>query len=181
LLLGSLACGLIAAVTFWPVWAGAVTFAGLRAMSYPRFIASTTGVWLSVLPSTDFVARLLRGAAACSTVLLVLVGGARHRSWSDVVRSCALISVGYMLLAAPVYWAWYVLLPVTLLILSGDFALVLVLTLTSRIVAPLDAVRVKGLFTICSSGWSVPCIAAHEDAALVSARQAQSTTQILLK
>jgi hypothetical protein len=46
------------------------------------------------------------------------------------------------------YWPWYVVMPIAPLALAGDVPLIIVLTATSRIVAPLNLLRLRGVFSL---------------------------------
>jgi hypothetical protein len=51
------------------------------------------------------------------------------------------------------FWPWYMLLPIALFVLTGDLLLVCVVTVTSRVVAPFDIMRVHGAFTWTTEAW----------------------------
>jgi len=141
-------------VTFYPVWAGAATFAGLRQVGYPQVIGSTTGVLLSLLPDSATAVRLLRLGTAAATALMILAASWQlTKSWSDVTRACALLAFLYVVLTSPMFWPWYMLLPIALFVLTGDLRLVCVVTVTSRVVAPFDIMRVHGAFTWTTEAW----------------------------
>jgi hypothetical protein len=65
----------------------------------------------------------------------------------------------FVLAAAPVYWPWHVMMPIALLALAGDFSLIIVVTATSRIVAPLNLVRVRGGVSLTTEVWLTTVIA----------------------
>jgi hypothetical protein len=65
------------------------------------------------------------------------------------------------LAAAPVYWPWYVMMPIALLALAGEFSLIIVLTATSRIVAPLNLIRVQGGVSLTTEVWLTTVIALY--------------------
>ena len=159
----------IAVVTYWPFWAGANTFDGLRSMGAPRFVASTTGSFGRVLGPYPTAMLLLRVAASTTLAAIVMYGAVRTRTIEDVFRACAVSALGYILLASPAYWAWYVTLPIALLTLAGDLPLVLVLTITSRLVAPFDLLRLHGGFSRDTEVWLTTVIGLWLPLALIGA------------
>jgi hypothetical protein len=154
LALAALVAATLTAVVFYPVWAGAATFLGLRQVGYPQLIGSTTGVLMSMLPDSVTVVRLLRLGAAAATAMIVLAA-----SWqvatrsSDLARACALLAFLYVVVASPMFWPWYMLLPIALFSLTGDLLLLCVITVTSRVVAPFDVMRVHGAFSWTTQVW----------------------------
>jgi len=152
----------IAAVTAaasWPLWAGAHTFAGLRRVGAPRFVASATGSFVAILADYPTAYALLRACAACAMAVAMIYAAGTTRTMRDLVRACAAIALMFVLLAAPVYWAWYVVMPIALLALAGDVSLVIVLTATSRIVAPLNLIRQGGGFSVTTEVWLTTVVA----------------------
>jgi hypothetical protein len=89
----------------------------------------------------------------------VIYAAGTTRTMRDLVRACAAITLTFVLLAAPVYWPWYVVMPIALLALAGDASLVIVLTATSRIVAPLNLIRVVGGFSVTTEVWLTTVVA----------------------
>jgi hypothetical protein len=149
---GATVAGIVVAAA-WPFWAGGEMLSGVRRIGYPRSVASSTGVIRTLLPTSILTDRLLRVAAA-SVIGVTVLRGARSASTFDaVVRACATAAVIYMLVSSPVYWAWYVLLPIALLALTGDVALVCALTIASRLVAPLNLMRLEGALDRPTEVW----------------------------
>jgi hypothetical protein len=152
--LGALVAAALVGLLFYPVWAGGATFNGLRQIGYPQVTGSTTGVLMSVLPDSVTVVRLLRLATAGATAALVLAA-----SWqvtkrpNDLARACALVAFLYVVLTSPMFWPWYMLLPIALFSLTGDLPLVCVMAVTSRVVAPFDVMRVHDAFTWTTEAW----------------------------
>jgi hypothetical protein len=142
---------LLSVALFVPLWAGAGTFRGLWLSGRPGNTGSTQTVLIEVL------SRLLPVRAAETLVYGLLVAGfaaylwARSSSVSDaesLLRSCASVAAAYVLFVSPVYWPWYVVLPVALMALvpTGVFLPLLVaISLGSRLVAPLDVLFVHGV------------------------------------
>jgi len=65
----------------------------------------------------------------------------------------------YVLVAAPLFWAWYVVLPIALLALADAVPLTIILTVTSRIVAPLDLIRLRDGLSWTTQVWLTTAIA----------------------
>jgi alpha-1,6-mannosyltransferase len=149
----------IVAVAYWPLWIGMATFAGIGNVGGPRFVASTTGALIDVLPDKRIVAQMVRASAALVALAVVVRAALTGHSHALLVRACALVSVVYVLLASPLYWAWYILLPIALLALAGDVALVFALTAGSRFVAPLDLIRLTGAIRWSTEVWLTTVIA----------------------
>jgi hypothetical protein len=154
LALSAVAALVIAAAAFAPFWAGDETFEGVRQAGYPHFIASTSGALLKVLPDSLLATRLLRLALALATVLVVVrVSFTMTGRIDDLMRACAAIALTYVLVSSPLFWAWYVLLPIVLLIGARNLMLVCVLMACSRLVAPFDLLRLHGILTWGAQAW----------------------------
>jgi hypothetical protein len=118
----ALAVGLIA-----PYWAGSATFTGLFASGTASPGMSVSGV---VLNSVVIVVLLVLGTAAASILA---------RSVRGLVLACGIVSL-LVLLLLPLEWPWYATLPAAVLPLEAgfvDIAAIVVLTLGSRLVAPI--------------------------------------------
>ena len=177
LLLGGAVVAAIVIGTYWPFWAGADTFDGMRNLSRPRFIASTTGSLIRFLGQYPSATALLRALALSSVIVAALYAAAVTRTLNDLYRACAICALGYVLVASPTYWAWYVLLPIALLALTGDMPLIFVLTASSRLVAPLDVIRLRGGVSWPTEVWLTTLIALWLPLAFIAARavRARST------
>jgi alpha-1,6-mannosyltransferase len=86
------------------------------------------------------------------------------RAWDGdgLLRACAYIALGYLLIASPGYWPWYATLPIALMALSPHGILrwiIFVLALCSRLVAPIDDMAVNGFTTWMVEVWSTPVVA----------------------
>ncbi|MDQ6906678.1 MAG: hypothetical protein M3176_07620 [Chloroflexota bacterium] len=133
-----------------PLWAGMATFQGVRAQGEPHGAASTAGALYLVLAHSP-----LRGVAGPLTSVLldgilgisVLFASRRIRGAEDLLRACASIAVVYLLVALPVYWPWYVALPLALLALAPHGAslwMMLALSICARLAAPLEVIDNRG-------------------------------------
>ena len=145
--------------SYWSFWAGADTFDGLRNLGGPRFIASTTGSFARLFGQYPTAITLLRALALATVVVTVVYAAAVIRTVDDLCRGCAACALAYILVASPTYWAWYVVLPIALLTLAGDIRLMLVLTVASRFVAPLDLIRLRGGLSWTTEVWVTTVIA----------------------
>jgi hypothetical protein len=144
LVLGALIALCLAVLLYRPVWMGLATFSGLRDKGQLGAQPSVWGVlyWLLShgLPqatASSAIMALLTGLFA----LYVLVAAWRVHDVESLFGACARIMLAYVLFASPIYWPWYAVLPVALLALSpsgASWQIVLVLSLCSRLVAPLD-------------------------------------------
>jgi alpha-1,6-mannosyltransferase len=138
---GSAVVAALTAAAYFPLWAGTDTFAGIRSATGPRFVASTTGVFVNLLGDYPFALDVLRVCAASVLLVAVIRTTRQTRTVPELIKSSAAIVLAYVLIAAPLYWPWYVLMPIALLALADDIPFVIVLTMASRIVAPLNVIR----------------------------------------
>ncbi len=159
ILLSTLVVAGIAVLAYWPFWIGADTFAGIQNVGRPRFIASSTGVFIRLLGYDLEAAQILRTVAAVVLGVASVHAAVVSRTDTQLIRACAATALVYVLLASPMYWAWYVMLPIALLALLDDLALVLVLTTVSRVVAPFDLMRLEGWFSWANEVWATTIIA----------------------
>jgi hypothetical protein len=152
-ILAALATIGLAALLYMPWWIGAATFDGLLAHRLPNILPSTSGVlsWYLVQRHSVEGSALLISAMAAATMILVSAAlSLQVVDLRSLFRATALTSVAYLLLA-PVYWPWYVALPIALLALTPTPTFVMIVTafsVASRLAAPLDRLRINGL-----TGW----------------------------
>jgi hypothetical protein len=138
------------ALIIQPLWAGLETFRGVRGVAHPGVVASTAGLLTGVLSlaysSTE--ASLVTTVALGSLFgVFLLIVSWRVRDTSGFLAACASIALAYLLIASPVYWAWYAAFPLSLMALSPDGAfrwMAPVLSLCSRLVAPIDDIAANG-------------------------------------
>ena len=150
LLVGLLTGVGLAVLLYRPLWAGMANFQGVRQQGEPHGAASTAGALYLVLAHSP-----LRGVAGPLTSvaldglfgIYVLLVSWRVRGAEDLLRACAGIAVVYLLVALPVYWPWYVALPLALLALAPHGAhlwMMLILSCTARLAAPLEVIDNRG-------------------------------------
>jgi hypothetical protein len=121
-------------------------------MGQPRLVASTVGT-IGMLADGGSLYQAVRLVATAIAVVVALYAAWIARTHRLLVRGCAMSAVVYFLVASPLFWAWYLLLPIVLLILARDFALVFVLTAASRLVAPLDLLRLRTGISWAEEAW----------------------------
>jgi hypothetical protein len=150
LLLGFLIGASLAAALYWPFWVGLGTFEGVRLQSQPLVSPSPSGwlYWylLHALPPGE-AARLTLRVLAGVLVASVLVLSLRARDAAGLFWACASIALVYVLVVSTHYWPWYASLPLALVALvpRGVFLpAVLVLSLCSRLVAPMSTLLTNG-------------------------------------
>jgi len=150
LLLGLLIGAGLAVVLYWPFWAGLRTFEGVRLQGQPLVSPSPSGglYWylLHALPPAE-AARLTLRVLAGAFAAFVLVASWRARDAAGLLWACASIALAYVLVASTHYWPWYASLPLALVALvpRGIFLpAALVLTLCSRLVAPMSTLFTNG-------------------------------------
>ena len=145
---GSLAVGLVV-LLYAPFWEGIRTLEGLRIMGQP-------GPWPTF---TGFVYRYLERAypgvdgGAIATILVtggfglyLLRTALRVRDAAGLLGASARTALAFVLVASPVFYPWYAVLPIALAALAPEvslLAVILALTATSRFVAPLVDLRVS--------------------------------------
>jgi alpha-1,6-mannosyltransferase len=150
LLLGLLIGAGLAVVLYGPFWVGLRTFEGVRLQSQPLVSPTPSGglYWylLHALPPGEaawLTLRVLAGVFAA----FVLVASWQARDAAGLLGACASIALVYVLVVSAHYWPWYASLPLALVALvpRGSFLpTVLVLTLCSRLVAPISTLFTNG-------------------------------------
>jgi alpha-1,6-mannosyltransferase len=153
LALAAVSGGLVAALAFAPLWQGIATFNGIGMAGQRSVQASTSGAFLWILE------RWLPASSAAQITSLVLIAifvlilVATLRSVTDaqnLVRSCTLTALAYLLVASPYVWPWHAALPVALMCLSPRVAfltMIFVLSLCCRLVAPLNELFLGGFIS----------------------------------
>jgi alpha-1,6-mannosyltransferase len=150
LALGGSAVAALAVLSYAPLWIGAATLDGVRAHGRPSVLASTPGVlyWHLTRSHSEaasaWVVALLTTGVLVSYVVFTSVKAIDARS---TLRACGRIAVVYLMLA-PGYWPWYATLPVALMALSPDRTFtyaIIVVSVASRLAAPLERLRINGL------------------------------------
>jgi len=142
--------GVVAAVLYRPLWAGAHSFDGLLRRGEPISSASPFGIIDWVLRRSPLAAHA--GPLTVVFATLPLLALAAWVSWrvkdaAGLARAFAAIALAYVLVASPDYWPWYSCLPVALLIaadIRGLFWLVMLMSVTARVCAPLALIRDHG-------------------------------------
>jgi hypothetical protein len=141
----------VAAMLYAPLWTGLHTFDGVvQRGAEPESSASLSGGihWLlgrSLLRSfTDPIT-----AALVTVPLLVFVAWStlRVKDAMGLARTCAWISLGYVLIASPYYLPWYASMPVAWIVvgeLRRLFWLAFLMSLMARLVAPFVIMLVHG-------------------------------------
>ena len=137
----------LALLLFAPFWSGLRTLEGLRVMGQPgpwptltgfvyRYVERAYpgidgGTVATILVTGGFVAFMLRTALTVRDGRTLLVASART-------------VLAWVLVASPVFYPWYAVLPIALVALVPEapyLAVILVLTVTARVVAPLVDLR----------------------------------------
>jgi alpha-1,6-mannosyltransferase len=165
LLAGGAVAAVVTVVLYRPFWAGLATFDGLRESAERSFVPSTSGAVfhaLSAALSDEAAARATGLALGGAFAAYVLVRSAGVRDVPSLLRACAGTAVVYTLVAAPIYWPWYPALAVALLALSPgvwSLALIVALSLGSRLVAPLEVIRENGFLPWSFQVWVTTAVA----------------------
>ncbi len=143
---GAVGAGLIVA-TFAPFWAGLQTLEGLRVMGQPGPWPTATGL---VYRYVERAHPWLDGGVAASLLitggfLVYLVHASLGvRDARSLLAASSRIGLAWVLVASPVFYPWYAVLPVALVALTPEvpyLVVILALTVTSRVVAPLVDLR----------------------------------------
>ena len=142
-----------AALLYLPYWEGADTFMNVRSFSQ-NFHASIPYLAYRGLQEmlSDQTAKNI-SSAIFGTIFLAVVAfwSLRIRTEDQLVESCAWISLLYVLIATPLLWPWYFAMPLALIALRPEgflMAVVPVITLVGRLVAPLADLHDNGFVTI---------------------------------
>ena len=151
LLATALAASVTIAVTlYWPYWVGPQSFVGIMNRTQAGNAYSLFGIVRSALAHTPI--KPISGPVASifvslPLVVLVTYSGARVKTPNDLARACTWASLGFVLMTAPDYWPWYACLPIAWICigeLERLFWLLVLLSLTGRLVGPLEELRVHG-------------------------------------
>jgi alpha-1,6-mannosyltransferase len=137
-------------VLYAPYWAGLRSLDGILHRTYPYGSATLPAVIRGMLKHTPLrpVAGALATAIAFGLLLTVIAWSSlRVRNAADLAKSCAWISVTFVLLAYPDYWPWYACMPLAW-ICVGELKrlswLVFLMSISGRLAAPLDVLRIHG-------------------------------------
>jgi alpha-1,6-mannosyltransferase len=155
-LVGRLAFGAVlglglAVASFTSFWVGERTFEGVRLSGRTGHTGSTQTVGVELLSrvvSDATAERVLLICSGSALVFLVIWAAARVTDGFQLLRMSANVALIYTLVLAPTYWPWYVIMPVALLTLMPDkrnLVLVVVISLGSRLVAPLNSLYVDSV------------------------------------
>ena len=134
----------LAFLIYDPFWVGLRTFEGVRIQGQPLYAPSPSGLlywYLSLAYSQELAARLTLWVLAGAFAVFVLFASLRARDAAGLFGACACIALAYVLVVSSHYWPWYASLPLALMALRPGgifFPAALVLTLCSRLVAPLS-------------------------------------------
>jgi alpha-1,6-mannosyltransferase len=141
------AAALVAVIIFAPFWAGVRTLEGLRIMGQPGPWPTVTGLLYRI------VERVAPGIDAGAVATIIVSGGfllaalriaSRIRDDRTLLAALARTAILFVLVASPVFYPWYAVLPVALVALVPErplLAVIVALTATSRLVAPLVDLR----------------------------------------
>jgi alpha-1,6-mannosyltransferase len=138
---------LILTALYAPLWAGAHSFDGLLRRAAPISSASPFGAinWLlRRSPWAAAAAPLTLGVVTLPLLGLIAWCSLKVHDATALARAFAWIALGYTLFAAPDYWPWYACLPVALVIaadMKNLLWLVILMSLTARLCAPLELLR----------------------------------------
>jgi alpha-1,6-mannosyltransferase len=140
----------LAVASFASLWAGTRTLVGIRMSGQLGETGSTPTVILHILSPIvpPAAAKPLTYALAIAAFGIYLA--VRTFSISDTIgllRTAMGVGLVYLLFASPAYWPWYAVMPVALLALEPEglwFALILSVSVGSRLTAPLDVMFVNG-------------------------------------
>jgi hypothetical protein len=153
LLLGLLLGAGLAVMLYGSFWVGLRTFEGVRLQSQPLVSPSPSGglYWylLHVLPPGE-AARLTLRVLAGAFAAFVIVASWRARDAAGMFGACASIALVYVLVVSAHYWPWYASLPLALVALVPRkifLPTALVLTLCSRLVAPMSTLFTNGFLS----------------------------------
>jgi len=142
----SLALGLVV-LLYVPFWQGIRTLEGLRIMGQPGPWPTLTGFFFR------YVERAYPGLDGGAVTTILVTGGfaiyllrtaLRVRDAAGLLAASARTALAFILVASPVFYPWYAVLPIAMVALAPEtslLAVVLALTATSRLVAPLVDLR----------------------------------------
>jgi alpha-1,6-mannosyltransferase len=148
---GVAAAAILATVLFGGLWVGPRTFDAVRAAAEPGSSGSTrTMVELAFSRiGSGTVEAIVDIAVIIAFAVFIGVVAWFVEGKDDLLRACAIVSLAYLFVASPSYWPWYAVLPVALLAVAQmrhALLLLFVVSLGSRLAAPLDLLFVDGAF-----------------------------------
>jgi hypothetical protein len=149
---GALAVGL-AVLLYARFWHGFHdSFFGLLHRQFPNGLASLYGALGLVLRRTPLrtIAGPLQSVLLTAPLVIYMAWSTwRLRDEHDLTRTWTWISVIFLLVSSPDYWPWYATMPIALMCVADAeefFWLVLLLSITARVVAPSELVHDRGYF-----------------------------------
>lgn len=152
-LLSGLILGLAALILFYGTPQVAIAaFKGLQMQTQFRISASPSGLlfWsLAQIYPSDHAAQLASLIWRFLLGVIVIWSSWHVRSFSSLLRALFILSLS-LLLMSPIYWPWYVCMPLALaaLLTRGIlFRFTVLITICSRLVAPLDTLYNNGFLS----------------------------------
>ena len=151
LMIGLLVGAGLAVALYEPFWVGPRTLEGVRLQGQP-LVSPTPSGWLysslgRLFPAAGAASLTLR-VLAISFAAFVLAASWWARDATGLFGACAAIALFYVVVVSGHYWPWYASLPLALAALTprGEVLLpaALVLTLCSRLVAPVSTLFTNG-------------------------------------
>jgi len=162
----------VAVILYAPLWAGMHTFQGILTRADTVSSATLSGIagWLlKHSPLKQMAATITTALLTLPVLAFIAWSSLRVNSPAALARTCAWISLAYLLIASPDYWSWYACIPVAWIAVGEVgrlFWLAFLMSLTGRLVAPLELLHVHGYLswhaakgTITALGSLVPLLA----------------------
>ena len=141
----------IAIFLYAPLWAGLHSFDGIMkrtgSISGSATLFGATAWFLKHSPLKASAQPIATALLAGPMLAWILWSAVRVKDAADLARTCAWISLAFVLVASPDYWPWYACMPVAW-ILVGDVSRLLwlacLMTVLARLVAPLELLHIHG-------------------------------------
>ena len=141
----------IAIFLYAPLWAGLHSFDGIMkrtgSISGSATLFGATAWFLKHSPLKASAQPIATALLAGPVLAWILWSAVRVKDAADLARTCAWISLAFVLVASPDYWPWYACMPVAW-ILVGDVSRLLwlacLMTVLARLVAPLELLHIHG-------------------------------------
>jgi hypothetical protein len=141
----------IAVLLYAPLWAGLHSLDGImkrtESGSGSATLFGVTAWFLKHSPLKASALPITTALVGGPMLAWILWSALRVKDAADLARTCAWISLAFVLVASPDYWPWYACMPVAW-ILVGDVSRLLwlacLMTVLARLVAPLEVLHIHG-------------------------------------
>lgn len=141
----------MAIVLYAPLWAGLRTFDGIiergDSVGGSATLFGATAWLLKHSPLKSIALPMTCALLAGPMLAWIAWSAVRVNNTATLARTCAWISLAFVLVASPDYWPWYACMPVAWIVVGEPNRLLwlaLLMSALARLVAPLEVLEVHG-------------------------------------